>query len=154
MTKVLLPRVIMEQLQWRTGNTLSSTEQGGLLLGYRKENAIQITAYTQPQRWDYSTPILFKRSAKGHTELAKNEWCRSGRKADWLGEWHTHPNGSATPSFVDKRSWLRIAKHTGKEMFFLILAQHHVYTGLQQPQPAKLSVLLEIQRTQDDILLG
>ena len=144
----------MENLQRRARNSLSSNEQGGLLLGYRKENAIQITTYTPPQRWDYSTPTLFKRSTKGHAELAKNEWCRSGKKADWLGEWHTHPSGSATPSFVDKRSWLRIAGHTGKEMVFLIFAQHQVYAGLQQSEPVGLSSLIEIYRTEDDILFG
>ena len=37
-------------------------------------------------------------------------WEQSNHIKAYLGEWHTHDQDNPSPSFVDKRSWLRISK--------------------------------------------
>ncbi|MFN3169141.1 MAG: Mov34/MPN/PAD-1 family protein [Hyphomicrobiales bacterium] len=152
--EVLLPRHVIEALSDLCRSGVHSNEQGGLLLGYRKDAALQVTAITLPQRWDRSTPTRFFRGAKGHRDLARCEWRRSEKKIDWLGEWHTHPTGSAVPSYVDRATWLSLAKHTRQTMAFLIFSKTDMYAGLQDCTPARLRQMQEIERSTDSILFG
>jgi integrative and conjugative element protein (TIGR02256 family) len=145
---------MIDEIHQRIRTCRSGNEQGGLLLGYRKESALQITSYTLPQKWDYATPFLFKRNTRGHKKLAHDEWRRSGKTVDWLGEWHTHPGGTATPSITDRRSWQRLVRHTKKPMTFLIFSDHEMYAGLQQLVPASLRQLDKVEENEEAILLG
>lgn len=154
MSEVLLPIVIIDEIYQQIRKRRSGNEQGGILLGYRKENALQITNYTLPQKWDYASPVLFNRSTRGHKKLAHDEWRRSGRIVDWLGEWHTHPGGVAIPSITDRQSWFRLVRHTKNPMIFLIFSDQDMYAGLQQLVPAILKQLKLVERNEDAILFG
>ncbi|TYC61396.1 hypothetical protein FMN50_06875 [Rhodobacterales bacterium] len=154
MTEVLFPNAIIDELRRRIQASRTGNEQGGLLLGYRKANTLQITSYTVPQKWDYATPVLFKRSMRGHKKLALHEWRRSGKTVDWLGEWHTHPGGAAIPSFTDRQSWQRLVLHTKKPMTFLIFSDHGLYAGLQQPVPMSLRQLRQIEENGAATMFG
>ncbi|MCC4243955.1 Mov34/MPN/PAD-1 family protein [Stappia indica] len=145
---------MIHELLQRTRSCRSGIEQGGLLLGLRKENALQITSYTLPQKWDYATPVLFNRHVRGHRELAQEEWRRSGKTVDWLGEWHTHPRGVALPSMTDRQSWLHLARHTKNPMVFLIFSGCSIYAGLQQVAPTSFRQLSQIERNEEAVLLG
>lgn len=154
MIDVLFPNAMIDELRQRIRKCRTRNEQGGLLLGYRKENALQVISYTLPQKWDYATPVLFKRSMRGHKKLAYDEWRRSGKTVDWLGEWHTHPGGAAMPSITDKQSWLRLVLHTKKPMTFLIFSDGYMYAGLQQLVPASLRRLEPIEKNEEAVLFG
>ena len=145
---------MLDEIHQRIRTCCSVNEEGGLLLGFRKENALQITNYTLPQKWDYATPILFERSTRGHKKFARDEWRRSGRTVDWLGEWHTHPGGSAIPSNTDRKSWLHLVRHTKNPMTFLIFSEQDMYVGLQQPMPTSLRRLEPIEKNEEAVLFG
>lgn len=141
MTQVLLPKSVLDEIRKHEKNWPRGRERGGLLLGYRKANAIQIDSATFPSPWDYATPTLFQRSERGHRLRALREWVRSGQTIDWVGEWHTHPGGLAAPSFVDRRSWRRIVAHTKMPMAFLIFNDIYMYAGLQAPRACRAKEL-------------
>ncbi|ESX66629.1 hypothetical protein X757_31220 [Mesorhizobium sp. LSHC414A00] len=141
MTQVLVPKSVLDKIREHENNWPRLSERGGLLLGYRKNDAIQIDSATFPGRWDYATPTLFRRSEQGHKLRALREWVRSGQTIDWVGEWHTHPGGVAEPSFVDRRSWRRIAGHTKRLMAFLIFNDTQMYAGLQSPHVSRVKKL-------------
>jgi integrative and conjugative element protein (TIGR02256 family) len=102
-TKLLLPTQILGKID-RHGRTWPlGRERGGLLLGHRKADAIQLTSATFPNAWDQGAPTRFYRSERGHCVIALRAWLKSGMTVDWVGEWHTHPGGSAAPSFIDRR---------------------------------------------------
>jgi proteasome lid subunit RPN8/RPN11 len=39
---------------------------------------------------------------------------------DWIGEWHSHPGFSLSPSSIDTRNWHRVVRQRKTEMIFPI----------------------------------
>lgn len=130
---VLIPNAVFDLIHRHVRSVTNGCEQGGLLLGYRKSTNIQIEGATFPGLWDHGSSTIFHRSERGHRVRALREWVRSGKIIDWVGEWHTHPGGLARPSFTDRRTWARLAKHTSNPMAFLIFSDTDQYAGLQIP---------------------
>ncbi len=131
MKDVLVPESVLADVAKHGLSWPAGLERGGILLGYRKLEAIEITSLTLPGRWDCARPTLFRRSERGHRMRALREWKASGHTIDWVGEWHTHPGGTAEPSSVDRRTWMELARHTAKPMAFLIFDDQHLFVGLQ-----------------------
>lgn len=131
MTSVLVPHAVIASIRAKAPTTKGNIEHGGLLLGYRKAEALEICSATFPSHWDDGTPTLFKRSARGHSIAALREWVRSDHTVDWIGEWHTHPTGRVRPSWIDLRSWRNLVAHTKQPMSFIIFGQNSIYLGLQ-----------------------
>jgi integrative and conjugative element protein (TIGR02256 family) len=131
LTDVLLPITILQAIEQHGRSCTRSVERGGLLLGYRKPNALQLLSITFPTKWDRATATLFARSERGHRIRALREWKTSNGYVDWVGEWHTHPGSVAEPSGRDRRTWKDLARHTKKPMAFLILADAELYVGVQ-----------------------
>lgn len=154
MTDVLVPKGLIESVRSYVRRTSTGSEQGGLLLGYRKQGAIELHSATFPGQWDHSSPTLFKRSARGHRVGALREWIRSKHTVDWVGEWHTHPGGIARPSYTDERNWAMLARHTGKPMAFFIFADRQLYVGLQAERGRKVAQMKIIERSHDALLFG
>lgn len=119
-------------------------EAGGLLLGLRRPGSLEIVTASHPLAKDKRSPTEFVRRDPGHSELAFHAWKASGGTIDWIGEWHTHPFGSANPSGIDLKNWRRLAAHTGSPMVFVIVGKSEVFYGIQHPievAPAKLSTV-------------
>lgn len=154
MTKLLLPAQILGEIGRHGRNWPRGRERGGLLLGHRKADAIQLTSATFPNAWDQGSPTRFCRSERGHRVSALRAWLKSGMTVDWVGEWHTHSGINAAPSLIDRRSWAQIAKHTGKTMAFLILSDQAAYVALQFAGDREPRRLREIERSSDASLFG
>lgn len=131
MISVLVPHAIVGSICDKAPTAKGHNEQGGLLLGYRKGDALELCSATFPAHWDHATPTLFKRSFRGHRMSALREWVRSDHTVDWVGEWHTHPGGRARPSWIDRRSWGALVGHTKHRMAFIIFSHDSMYLGLQ-----------------------
>lgn len=129
--KLLVPHALIVDIEMRAKS--QRNEAGGLLLGQRKDGAIHVTQLSYPTRWDRATPTLFQRSALGHRMTALRAWKTSNGIVDWVGEWHTHPFGSPTPSFTDQASWRKLVKHSKRPMAFLISGSKAIYVGIQYP---------------------
>ncbi|WP_343611898.1 Mov34/MPN/PAD-1 family protein [Novosphingobium sp.] len=150
MTCVLLPHKLVERIRAHVRTTSSVNEQGGLLLGYRKPGAIELSDVTFPNRWDHGSATRFHRSQRGHRMKALREWLKSGRTAGWIGEWHTHPGGRAIPSSVDLQSWREVTRHQGQPMVFMIFSDRETYVGLHDGKQIRL--LSAVERDKDGTL--
>jgi integrative and conjugative element protein (TIGR02256 family) len=67
-------------------------------------------------------------------------WVGAKRTSQYLGEWHTHPQGDPIPSNEDLSDWSRllrvtVCEHTG--LFFVIvgLKQIRVWEAIEIPAP-------------------
>jgi integrative and conjugative element protein (TIGR02256 family) len=84
-------------------------EVGGWLLGYWTEArcALVVTHATPPG--GRGTPLGVTITAKGHQRRFDQAWARSAGLVTFLGDWHTHPGGPATPSHQDRKTMRQLA---------------------------------------------
>ena len=99
----------------------SKPEAGGILLGYRREGHLHVTMATVPQPSDRRMRFWFSRATKHHQQEAVRHWMASNAEVDYLGEWHTHPEGRPSPSSLDRTEWRKIACERTSPMVFMIL---------------------------------
>ncbi|WP_082401871.1 Mov34/MPN/PAD-1 family protein [Achromobacter dolens] len=83
-------------------------ESGGILLGRRRGKHLEVMLATGPSHKDRRSTFSFVREADWHAELAEQAWRQGGKKIDYLGEWHTHPQRVPTPSIIDRREWRKL----------------------------------------------
>ena len=112
---------VVETITAFSGPSENKTEAGGILLGFYRGPHVQIMHCTSPLPGDRRLWNLFDRSDPGHQSEAAKRWCGSGRTMNYVGEWHTHPAAVPTPSFIDRRTWRKIARrHTVGPLVFAI----------------------------------
>jgi integrative and conjugative element protein (TIGR02256 family) len=85
-------------------------EVGGWLLGFWTEGraAVVVTHGTPPAFRGSALGITI--SGKGHRRRFDEAWARSGGHVTFLGDWHTHPGGPATPSGTDRKAMRQLAE--------------------------------------------
>lgn len=78
-------------------------ETGGLLVGHvnLKRKIVYITDITSAPPDSKKSPYLFVRGKQDVSEMIKGIRFKSGGLIDFVGEWHTHPNGGAKLSETD-----------------------------------------------------
>lgn len=84
-------------------------EFGGFLMGYYSSDfkTLTITDTILPKEYQ-GTPCLFQRSVNGIDALF-DEFYNKEPKQYYVGEWHTHPNGSTRYSQTDIQAMINIA---------------------------------------------
>lgn len=114
--------------------TFHHAEAGGLLLGLRRGQNLEVKWLTVPQKGDTRTRFGFFRETLGHASEALARWHATGSQADYVGEWHTHPESHPTPSDTDVSEWLRltVARKDGRPLVFLIVGTEGFYACLCQ----------------------
>ena len=152
--RVLIPRSTFGDIRKDALKLSKNVERGGLLLGYRKPDALEIVSMTFPGAWDHATPTLFRRSEKGHRIKALKEWIRSKGTVGWIGEWHTHPGGLPQPSFTDRRNWKGLSQHSSAPMAFIIVARNKQFVGLQRNSVVSVTPLDIVEEDGEFILFG
>lgn len=101
-------------------------ESGGVLIGRwlpAGPHAV-VDDVTVPMPGDLQSRHRFFRTASLHQAAVDTAWHRSGLVQTWLGDWHTHPEPSPSPSLVDRASWRCAAMGDtfhGDVLFFLIV---------------------------------
>lgn len=109
----------------------SHTEAGGVLLG-RYILGCQdrvVDEVTVPMRGDRRMRLAFHRSPERHQEVIDSRWAASRGTCQYLGEWHTHPEFSPTPSSTDLSDWrrrLRADQFDGDSLLFVIVGIREV----------------------------
>jgi integrative and conjugative element protein (TIGR02256 family) len=88
--------------QVRIGGTVLET--GGILLGHNRHDRCAILVAGDPGPTAVRHRRAFSRDRAHAERLADTAWARY--QATWVGEWHTHPEGLATPSDIDLSSYL------------------------------------------------
>jgi [CysO sulfur-carrier protein]-S-L-cysteine hydrolase len=83
-------------------------ESGGFLVGYYSQDfmTLHITDFVLPQQ-QKSSSFLFERSIIGIKEIFNKLFVT--KKYYYIGEWHTHPNGSSMYSQTDLKAMIEIA---------------------------------------------
>lgn len=98
----------------------TASEQGGVLLGYRRDPHLHVVTATFPAHGDQATRISFRRNDPSHAATALRMWKGTEHTMDYLGEWHTHPEAHPSPSSIDTRAWATIRTATPEVMLFVI----------------------------------
>lgn len=107
-----------------------ASEAGGILLGYRRGNHIQVTQATSPQPGDKRSRFSFDRIDRAHALFAGRRWKHSNGRCDYLGEWHTHPEQVPTPSGIDNREWRKLYQSSARPLIFWIEGTEARWIGL------------------------
>jgi len=106
---LLVPEKLL-QLLVEYGNNNYPNEIGGFLIGYYSNdlNTLHITDSLLPQKFN-SLSRLFERSTFGIRNILLNLF--NTKKQFYVGEWHTHPNGTTQFSNTDLNAMTEIQNH-------------------------------------------
>lgn len=131
---IAIDQGVIEQAAGYCQKSLSATEAGGLLMGLRRGQNIEIKWLTIPRETDKRQRFGFVREIIGHAAAAVAKWRETGSLADYVGEWHTHPEENPTPSGIDLSEWSRqsMERTDGRPLFFLIVGTAGFYGALCQ----------------------
>lgn len=110
-------------------------ESGGILMGriYEHEKII-IEQLSTPSSEDKSGRYFFERNVKKAQRIVNQAWEESGGEIRYLGEWHTHPEATPSPSSVDRELLIGMLKDTKMEidfLFLVIVGIHDLYVASQ-----------------------
>ena len=97
----------MKRFRQMSGTT---PESCGLLLGYVYQAAFEVTNITGPKPSDVRFRFGYERKRAGHLEEAMSFWQRSNGLIGYIGEWHTHPQLTPSPSALDLRASKKLAQ--------------------------------------------
>ncbi|WP_412030909.1 Mov34/MPN/PAD-1 family protein [Halomonas sp. ML-15] len=86
----------------------SIPESGGLILGRIRGKYLDISDVTEPGRHDYQSRFKFIRRDCSHHQIALKTWERENSEVGYLGEWHTHPEKTPSPSPIDLLGWKKV----------------------------------------------
>lgn len=78
-------------------------ETGGILLGHDHGETVSITVAGNPGPNAIRTRDRFHRDRDHAQRLANHAW--DANRAQWVGEWHTHPGSTPAPSEIDLTSY-------------------------------------------------
>lgn len=86
-------------------------ETGGILIGYEVDpQTVKIARVSPPGPGAVHRRYFFSRDTRFLQRYLDDAQDRSGRREDYVGEWHVHPSLEAPPSYVDRRALFRIAR--------------------------------------------
>lgn len=106
MPKELLAEMAAEASKW------SPLETGGVLMGYLSaSNDVVVTAIVHAGPNAKRTRTTFRPDPKFQDDGIAGRYEASGRQDRYLGDWHTHPGGSARMSWRDHRTLQDIAEY-------------------------------------------
>ncbi|GHH70386.1 Mov34/MPN/PAD-1 family protein [Promicromonospora soli] len=80
-------------------------ETGGILLGHDFGDVLQVTVAGGPGPNAQRSRDRFLRDRDHAAQLAAGAW--EADRAQWIGEWHTHPTTPPVPSPIDLASYAR-----------------------------------------------
>lgn len=104
-------QVLTKVTRWMT--KAGRNETGGLLLGlaHKKRRLIYVTDVLPASPDSKGTPYAFERGVKDYPEILDTVEARTGGLIGYVGEWHSHPNGSTGLSDRDHAAVRAIRKH-------------------------------------------
>ena len=104
--KLIIEDSLLKKLK-KLGVSSYPNECGGFLVGYYSDNntTLQVTDSILPKK-QKSSSFLFERSIDGVKDILFKLF--SSKKYFYIGEWHTHPNGSSLYSQTDLNAMVEI----------------------------------------------
>lgn len=141
---LLLPKWILGTIRSQREQHLPR-ETGGFLIGERRGPHIEVTGLTQQGNGDVATHHSFERNCLSHREAIHQAWRRSDGTRSLVGDWHSHPRGTADASSVDVAAWRTLARVSKRPVVGIIDggAFPHTYFAAEGNQP--FAVLLTVE---------
>jgi len=107
-SRVFLSNQLLERV-YEVASEHYPKEFGGIFTGFRNEKDVTIVDFEIPSKFE-SSDHQFVRHTESLNEYLKGIYERSSGRMEYLGEWHSHPNGSADYSSNDLKSMLNISR--------------------------------------------
>jgi integrative and conjugative element protein (TIGR02256 family) len=130
------------------------TEAGGVLLGryLRDARDVVIDEVSVPQSGDRRSRFRYFRDRSRHQSIINQAWEQSGGTCTYLGEWHTHPESSPTPSTIDQLNWRRklLVDTFDEALFFLIVGTEEIRAWEGDKRCAPRPLLRRAKDVDDD----
>ncbi len=106
-TLVVLRTAAFAAIQETCRTTQDGLETGGVLLGHQhRDGQLSVSRAGDPGPEAIRGPDSFRRDPAHAQQLADAAW--SHDRSIWVGDWHTHPRGPASPSRVDLSTYLAL----------------------------------------------
>jgi integrative and conjugative element protein (TIGR02256 family) len=101
--KIVFSDAVLETFNKYKQKSPQSHESGGIVLGQITGDVIYINRASTPNIFDKSSRYRFERDKNAAQIIVNYEYNNSDRKISYLGEWHTHPENTPTPSGQDRK---------------------------------------------------
>lgn len=141
---LLLPKWIITTVHRQREEHLPR-ETGGFLIGERRGPHVQVTGLTRQGRGDIATRTSFERNCPSHRDAIHRAWRLSDGMQSLVGDWHSHPYGSADASSTDMSAWRTLARTSRRPIIGLIDAGGlpKIYFATENYRP--FATLLEVE---------
>lgn len=142
---VLLPKWIAATVKLQREEYLPY-ETGGFLIGERRGPHIQVTGLTRQGHGDIATRTSFERNCSSHRNAIHRAWRLSGGMQSLIGDWHSHPYGSANASSSDIAAWRTLVRVSRRPVIGMIDAggTQNIYFASESSRP--FAMLLEVEQ--------
>ncbi len=107
--RVHLPEELRSEMA-RQAREHAPNETGGILIGRRRGEVVEVLAVSDAGPNAISEPARFERDGEYCQAYLERTVRELGGGVDYVGEWHSHPGSSATPSTRDTASFAEIAE--------------------------------------------
>jgi integrative and conjugative element protein (TIGR02256 family) len=124
---VIMPAVWMKLLKHRQLH-LFSTEAAGVLIGERRDSHIVVHEISEPGYGDIRRRCFVDRRGPHHQAMVDDAFARSSGRLQYLGEWHTHPEDSPSPSPTDFGTWRRHL-FSDEQMALVIVGRKEIWAA-------------------------
>ncbi|WP_442881348.1 Mov34/MPN/PAD-1 family protein [Brevundimonas sp.] len=94
----------------RESEQIYPLETGGMLLGWRDGNSKIVTGFIGPGPSALHGRYMFLPDHRWQVEHLRHAFLASGGDLDYLGDWHTHPDGVAKMSDQDSQTLRKICR--------------------------------------------
>lgn len=134
---ILLPTKVLRMIQGERARYLPK-ETGGFLIGIRRGPHIEVTSLTLQGPHDRATGTSFERRCSSHRERIHAAWRSSNSLETLVGDWHSHPHGSADASGIDRSAWRTLVQASKRVVIGLVDAgapMPKLYVADESQQP-------------------
>ncbi len=146
---IIMPKWILREIRVERRKYLPR-ETGGFLIGTRRGPHIDVTGLTRQGRGDVATYTSFERRCVSHRRIIDAAWKRSKGLESIVGDWHTHPHGSADASSIDRTAWRIMVEASTRTMIGLVDAGAplpNLYFAAEHQRPFAVELLFEQEAT-------
>lgn len=123
---VIMPSPLDRMLTYRQLGWFS-TEAAGVLIGERRGPHLVVHQISEPGPGDIRRRCFVDRRGAHHQIAVDEAFSSSSGALQYLGEWHTHPEDSPSPSITDLSTWQRHLIADDEQMALLIVGRKEIW---------------------------
>ena len=125
---VITPSPLKRMLAYRQLSWFS-TEAAGVLIGERRGSHVVVHQISEPGPGDIRRRCFVDRRGAHHQIAVDEAFIGSSGMLQYVGEWHTHPEDSPSPSSTDLGTWQRHLIADDEQMILLIIGRKEIWAA-------------------------